>query len=394
MSESDGANGPLRKRIKTDLGAEGKEDMGVAAMANNAMSNQNSANIGEPPALTPSQQVLQQINAQNAAAVAAAPANNSKSRGVRLEQNRVAARESRKRKKVMVEELQRSVIFFSRANAFLKQQNDEYTRMLAQAQAAVQQQMQQQQQQMQQQQQSINVGAPQASNADPNATLQQPQASPIQPQTVESIQQPQQVASAGPVSAASTSAEQAAQAQAVARAAAQQFAPQYAAMFGAAASRSQPQGATHDPTQYPPTAAPTTPLQVAVAAASLAANGNILGSYPTQIPGSGPYADAFQNAIFQQQAAAAAVTTGATAAAVAQQNNFASNVPVMNFGGPFQQAALAQHFGQNMSALQNSFPQNVIHNAPVAVNPAPSAPQTNNASSAQANAPVASAVST
>jgi len=394
MSESDGANGPLRKRIKTDLGAEGKEDMGVAAMANNAMSNQNSANIGEPPALTPSQQVLQQINAQNAAAVAAAPANNSKSRGVRLEQNRVAARESRKRKKVMVEELQRSVIFFSRANAFLKQQNDEYTRMLAQAQAAVQQQMQQQQQQMQQQQQSINVGAPQASNADPNATLQQPQASPIQPQTVESIQQPQQVASAGPVSAASTSAEQAAQAQAVARAAAQQFAPQYAAMFGAAASRSQPQGATHDPTQYPPTAAPTTPLQVAVAAASLAANGNILGSYPTQIPGSGPYADAFQNAIFQQQAAAAAVTTGATAAAVAQQNNFASNVPAMNFGGPFQQAALAQHFGQNMSALQNSFPQNVMHNAPVAVNPAPSAPQTNNASSAQANAPVASAVST
>ena len=66
----------------------------------------------------------------------------------------------------------------------------------------------------------------------------------------------------------------------------------------------------------------------------------------------------------------------------------------MNFGGPFQQAALAQHFGQNMSALQNSFPQNVMHNAPVAVNPAPSAPQTNNASSAQANAPVASAVST
>ena len=243
MSESDGANGPLRKRIKADPDAEGKEEADAAAVmasavvaANNAMANQNLANIGEPPALTPSQQLLQQVNAQNAAV---GTANNSKSREVRLEQNRKAARESRKRKKVMVEELQRSVIFFSRANAFLKQQNDEYTRMLAQAQAAVQQQMQQQQQQMQQQQNS-NAGAPQASNADaevkqsaPGVTmqqLQQPQAAPIQPQTVESIQQPQQVGSAGPASAAPISAEQAAQAQAVARAAAQQFAPQYAAM--------------------------------------------------------------------------------------------------------------------------------------------------------------------
>lgn len=37
-----------------------------------------------------------------------------KTREERLEQNRKAARESRKRKKVLVEELQRSVIFFSR----------------------------------------------------------------------------------------------------------------------------------------------------------------------------------------------------------------------------------------------------------------------------------------
>ena len=37
-----------------------------------------------------------------------------KTREQRLEQNRKAARESRKRKKVLVEELQRSVIFFSR----------------------------------------------------------------------------------------------------------------------------------------------------------------------------------------------------------------------------------------------------------------------------------------
>jgi len=61
----------------------------------------------------------------------------SKGREVRLEQNRKAARESRRRKKMMIEELQRSVIFFSRANGTLKQQNDELTRLLIQAQSQV-----------------------------------------------------------------------------------------------------------------------------------------------------------------------------------------------------------------------------------------------------------------
>lgn len=61
----------------------------------------------------------------------------NKGRAIRLEQNRRAARESRRRKKVMIEELQRSVIFFSRANGTLKQQNDELTRLLMQAHAQV-----------------------------------------------------------------------------------------------------------------------------------------------------------------------------------------------------------------------------------------------------------------
>ncbi|GFH44707.1 hypothetical protein CTEN210_01181 [Chaetoceros tenuissimus] len=61
----------------------------------------------------------------------------SKAREVRLEQNRKAARESRRRKKIMIEELQRSVVFFSRANATLKQQNDELQRMLLTAQTRV-----------------------------------------------------------------------------------------------------------------------------------------------------------------------------------------------------------------------------------------------------------------
>lgn len=61
----------------------------------------------------------------------------SKAREVRLDQNRKAARESRRRKKTMIEELQRSVIFFSRANGTLKQQNDELSRLLMQAQSQI-----------------------------------------------------------------------------------------------------------------------------------------------------------------------------------------------------------------------------------------------------------------
>ena len=61
----------------------------------------------------------------------------SKAREVRLEQNRKAARESRRRKKVMVEELQRSVIIFSRTNGTLKAQNEELQRLLLTAQAQI-----------------------------------------------------------------------------------------------------------------------------------------------------------------------------------------------------------------------------------------------------------------
>ena len=55
------------------------------------------------------------------------------SRALRLAQNRKAARESRRRKKALVEELQRSLVFFSRTNAALKQQNEELTRRLLEA---------------------------------------------------------------------------------------------------------------------------------------------------------------------------------------------------------------------------------------------------------------------
>ncbi len=93
--------------------------------------------------------ILRMAKEHAASAVAAAPSVESdlkpihrapmpKAREIRLEQNRKAARESRRRKKIMIEELQRSVVFFSRANGTLKQQNDELQRLLIAAQSKVQ----------------------------------------------------------------------------------------------------------------------------------------------------------------------------------------------------------------------------------------------------------------
>jgi hypothetical protein len=48
----------------------------------------------------------------------------------RLAQNRQAAKESRRRKKAMIEELQRSVVFFGKANAVLRNEHQELTRKL------------------------------------------------------------------------------------------------------------------------------------------------------------------------------------------------------------------------------------------------------------------------
>ena len=52
----------------------------------------------------------------------------------RLEQNRIAARESRRRKKKMLEELQRSLCFFTKANAVLRSEHEELSRKLLAAQ--------------------------------------------------------------------------------------------------------------------------------------------------------------------------------------------------------------------------------------------------------------------
>ena len=55
----------------------------------------------------------------------------------RLERNRLAARESRRRRKAMVAELQRSVNVFVRANGTLKKQNHDLERLITQAQAHI-----------------------------------------------------------------------------------------------------------------------------------------------------------------------------------------------------------------------------------------------------------------
>jgi hypothetical protein len=56
----------------------------------------------------------------------------AKKRRERLEQNRISARESRKRKKTMIEELQRTVITLSRENKDLNDRNEQLRTQLMQ----------------------------------------------------------------------------------------------------------------------------------------------------------------------------------------------------------------------------------------------------------------------
>jgi hypothetical protein len=59
----------------------------------------------------------------------------TKARQIRLEQNRKSARESRIRKKAMLEELQRAVVFFTKTNAALRTEHHLLTRKLLNAHA-------------------------------------------------------------------------------------------------------------------------------------------------------------------------------------------------------------------------------------------------------------------
>ena len=63
-------------------------------------------------------------------AIAETEEERSRKRKERLEQNRLSARESRKRKKQMIEELQRTVITLSRDNKELNDKNEQLRRQL------------------------------------------------------------------------------------------------------------------------------------------------------------------------------------------------------------------------------------------------------------------------
>ena len=63
-------------------------------------------------------------------AIAETEEERDRKRKERLEQNRLSARESRKRKKAMIEELQRTVITLSRDNKELNDKNEQLRRQL------------------------------------------------------------------------------------------------------------------------------------------------------------------------------------------------------------------------------------------------------------------------
>mmetsp|Transcript_34697 Transcript_34697/g.66547 ORF Transcript_34697/g.66547 Transcript_34697/m.66547 type:complete len:237 (-) Transcript_34697:204-914(-) len=84
--------------------------------------------VGRPP--LKKRNNLNCINISQAISISGnEPANdNSTARARRLEQNRRAAVESRRRKKVVLEELRRSMSFYTKANSNLKEQNQELER--------------------------------------------------------------------------------------------------------------------------------------------------------------------------------------------------------------------------------------------------------------------------
>jgi hypothetical protein len=160
---------PIRKRKKTEDDDESSRNITTSTSESN-LSNNNDDAIQQTAASTTTDETQtkimkmtpkddkyqQQLSVINSTKRVTTKTPN-KARETRLEQNRKAARESRRRKKVMVEDLQRSVIFFSRANGTIKHQNDELTRFLmqAQAQASVIESTKTVDQQQQQQQQNL-----------------------------------------------------------------------------------------------------------------------------------------------------------------------------------------------------------------------------------------------
>jgi hypothetical protein len=122
---------PMRKRKQESVNPEGPLESGIMEKKTKAAEDFNVADADDNIITQTSMDIESSMSPLKRAPM-------PKAKEIRLEQNRKAARESRRRKKIMVEELQRSVIFFSRANTTLKQQNEELQRILLQAQSQIQ----------------------------------------------------------------------------------------------------------------------------------------------------------------------------------------------------------------------------------------------------------------
>ena len=134
IAKTAGSSLPIRKRKQEHI-ATGDADAGVSDPSIESNEVKRVKTVEAQP------EFLAATTAMSAPATEMKPlkrAPMSKAREIRLEQNRKAARESRRRKKIMVDELQRSVVFFSRANSTLKQQNEELQRILLHAQSKIQ----------------------------------------------------------------------------------------------------------------------------------------------------------------------------------------------------------------------------------------------------------------
>ena len=98
-----------------------EEEPKEPAAASTADASAASADIEPAPAPAP-EAVVKEEDGTSGAVTDATKANKRKER---LEQNRISARESRKRKKTMIEELQRTVITLSRENKDLNDRNEQ-----------------------------------------------------------------------------------------------------------------------------------------------------------------------------------------------------------------------------------------------------------------------------
>lgn len=119
------ATGPLRKRKL--LSISGDDNSAGIASKKHALQNISASVIAM------NQEALLPVKCNTEKVVSV----NRKARETRLEQNRIAARKSRMRKKTMIHNFHHSIMYYTRANAALQQENETLDKMLKMAQEFV-----------------------------------------------------------------------------------------------------------------------------------------------------------------------------------------------------------------------------------------------------------------